>query len=208
MIEIIGIISTASVLIPILFLFSKKFNRTTAGLFIALYITICTGIEITCRILIRFEKNTLRLDNVFSLLELLILGALVSSWNEKQNQIKYQYLLLLGFGGIAAFYQLHLGLNVIVPALKIAYSLVLIGICFLYIFNGKKLFDTENLTKTIFTLAILFYFLSNSIIFSFSGYLLAESNKQYWIYYAIIHAAVNIIYNISIALSILKWKRN
>lgn len=175
---------------------------------IPFYVFICLCAEILNVVSFNLIGNTIAVGNIFSLLELLILGIIISSWIENYKQKKYQKIILYLLFIFATTYQLFYGINQIFSELKMLFSITLIAICFIYIVTVSNLFTPNYIGKTIFTIAVTFYFLSNSIIFSFSDYILSESHKKYWIFYASIHALTNVIYNILIAISLYKWKRN
>lgn len=206
--DIIGIISAGSVIIPVIFLFLFKKKDPVLIRPLSIYIYLCLVVEILNAVSIYLIGNTIALGNIFNLLELLIIGNIITTWIENIELKKYLIIILFIVSAFAFFYQLFYGFDHIVSELKILFSIILITISFLYIATISDLFIAKNIGKTIFTIAVLFYFLSNSIIFSFSDYILLKSHKQFWIFYAFIHALTNIIYNILIAISLYKWKRN
>lgn len=166
------------------------------------------GVELLNAILIFKHQNTLLSDNIYSLIEILILCMIAIFWNDKNNKNKIQLTFIFIFTILSFTYQLHFGLNKIYPELKIANSIVLIIIYYIYLIGTESLFNRKNIYKLIFSLAVLFYFLMNSIIFSFQSILLSNYQKEFWVLYLWIHSIINIIFNLLIGLSILKWKKN
>lgn len=204
----LGWISSCSIFFSILVLGNNAKFESLDIKFIRLYLYMTLGVELLNAILIFKHQNTLLSDNIYSLIEILILCMIAIFWNDKNNKNKIQLTFIFIFTILSFTYQLHFGLNKIYPELKIANSIVLIIIYYIYLIGTESLFNRKNIYKLIFSLAVLFYFLMNSIIFSFQSILLSNYQKEFWVLYLWIHSIINIIFNLLIGLSILKWKKN
>ncbi len=204
---IVELATIFSILIQLGVVFTSKDRNRHGFKAISFYVFFCAINELSNFIALYLKLNSPILDNFFCIAEVIILGNIFIHWIGVSKSTRFMKVFLLIFAGLALFYQIYFGIELSFSELRISYSMVLLFLVILYLNKNSLLLDSSTLTQTIFTFSVVFYFLSNSIIFSFEKFLLAESNKSFWVYYTVIHTSVNVTYNLLISLSLLKWKK-
>lgn len=204
---IVELLTAISILIQwIVILISKDKNRKGFKS-IFYYVIFCTINELVNFVALYFKIRSLIFDNFFCIAEVVVLGFIFIDWIGDSRLTRRMKVILLSYAGFTAIYQIYFGIDQAFSELRVSFSIVVLLFGILYLNLHKSFMNNSNLTQSIFTFSVIFYFLSNSIIFSFEKFLLAESNKSFWVYYTVIHTSVNVTYNLLISLSLLKWKK-
>jgi hypothetical protein len=201
MILVIGYLSSASILIPFIFLLFSHKELQKESFLIQIYILIGVFTE-TINIFLKgqLSNNTIISSNIFTLLEVGLILFSLNQWSFNSRN-RYIYLTLLSIYIFIWIYCAKAnGIGKLSSLVNGPEALFIITATILFLYN-KFMNEEGSFPKWQITISVafLFYFIVNSGIYSFTELFLSLEQKENWIYFSLIHFIGNLGLNIILA---------
>ena len=205
--NLFGFISSSLSLLPFIvaLFYIKKIKTYLIPVFVLAIVNVC--VEVINHIYLRFNRNTNEILHIFTILEFCLLSLFFALFFKKYFNPIIIYLMMPLFLVVAYVdYKIN-GLNTTDSlSLTIESFILVVYTLFFYFYVLKNLIFDDLLSQPVFwmSMAVLFYFSGNFVLFVCGKYMARLDIDKYVILWTIIHTFFNVLYNVFLSIGF--WK--